>query len=44
MASEHVHVPAPASDWTTPASDWPITAAPEVARNPVDEDLIVVAP
>jgi 2-polyprenyl-3-methyl-5-hydroxy-6-metoxy-1,4-benzoquinol methylase len=43
MASEHVHVPAPASDWTTPASDWPIAAAPEVARNPVDEDLIAVA-
>jgi 2-polyprenyl-3-methyl-5-hydroxy-6-metoxy-1,4-benzoquinol methylase len=43
MATEHVHVPAPASDWTTPASDWPSVAAPEVARTPINEGLIEVA-
>lgn len=43
MATEHVHVPAPASDWTTPVSDWPTVAATDVARDPVDEDLIAVA-
>ncbi len=47
MATEHVHVPAHASDWATPAAatapDWASVAAPERARTPVDEGLIEVA-
>ena len=47
MATEHVHVPAHASDWASPpaahASDWASVAAPEKARPPVDEGLIELA-
>jgi 2-polyprenyl-3-methyl-5-hydroxy-6-metoxy-1,4-benzoquinol methylase len=47
MATEHVHVPAHASDWATPAAkpapDWASVAAPETARTPVNEDLIEIA-
>jgi len=44
MATEHVHVPAHASDWATPTAtstpDWGSVAAPERARTPVNEDLL----
>ena len=47
MATEHVHVPAHASDWASPAAahapDWASVAAPERALTPVDEGLIELA-
>ena len=47
MATEHVHVPAHASNWATPtaapAPDWASVAAPEKARTPVNEGLIEIA-
>ncbi len=48
MATEHVHVPARASDWATPnpaptASAWTPAPALERPRTPVDEGLIEVA-
>ena len=43
MATEHVHVPAPASDWTAPSADWPGVTAPDVAQTPVYEGLIEIA-
>ena len=47
MATEHVHVPAHASDWATPAAtptpDWAPALAPERPRTPVSEGLVEVA-
>lgn len=48
MATEHVHVPAHASDWATPnpapaAPAWASAPALEQPRTPVDEGLIEVA-
>jgi 2-polyprenyl-3-methyl-5-hydroxy-6-metoxy-1,4-benzoquinol methylase len=47
MATEHVHVPAHASDWATPtaapAPGWPPAPAPDKPRTPVNEGLIEVA-
>jgi len=49
MATEHVHVPAHASDWATPtatavdASAWASAPALDTPRTPVDEGLIEIA-
>lgn len=48
MATEHVHVPAHATDWATPnpapaASEWAPAPALERPRTPADERLIEVA-
>jgi 2-polyprenyl-3-methyl-5-hydroxy-6-metoxy-1,4-benzoquinol methylase len=47
MATEHVHVPAHASDWATPnatpAPDWSSAPAPEKPRTPVNEGLVEIA-
>jgi len=47
MATEHVHVPAHASDWASPtaapAPDWPSAPALEKPRTPVNEGLIEIA-
>ena len=47
MATEHVHVPAQASDWAPPAAtptpDWAPASALERPRTPVNEGLIEVA-
>ena len=47
MATEHVHVPAHASDWATPAAattpEWAPAPALERPRTPVNEGLIEVA-
>lgn len=43
MATEPLDVPAPTSDWTTPATDRSSLAVPDVTRTPVDDDLIQVA-
>ncbi len=47
MATEHVHVPAHASDWATPAAapapDWTPVPTLERPRSPVNEGLVEVA-
>ncbi len=47
MATEHVHVPAHASDWATPAAapapSWAPAPALERPRTPVNEGLVEVA-
>jgi 2-polyprenyl-3-methyl-5-hydroxy-6-metoxy-1,4-benzoquinol methylase len=47
MATEHVHVPAQASDWATPAAapapSWAPAPAFERPRTPVNEGLVEVA-